>query len=337
MHEEARSRHPRPAKTVSVIVVSFNTKTLTLQCLESLISSLSGISAEVIVVDNASDDGSPELIARQFEQIAFIPLDRNIGFAAANNLAAARAVGEHLLLLNPDTIVGPAAMTALIDFARERPEIGIYGGRTIFPDGSLNPTSCWARPTPWSLFCYASGLNNLLSQSRLLNPEAYGSWPRDSNRHVDIVTGCFFMIRRRLWEQLGGFDPDFFLSGEEADLCLRAKRLGYRPMVCAAAEIVHYSGQSFGSNADRNAWFLYGRQLLIEKHWPPFWVPYARGMHKLWVLRRLAAWRVLSAAGRTNARDRLAETQAIWARRGQWSHPARGRRPMATQPAESGS
>src|SRR5690606_2943956 len=110
--------------------------------------------------------------------------------------------------------------------------------------GSLNPTSCWGRSTPWSEFCHAVGLSAAFRGSRLLNPEGLGSWRRDSVREVDIVTGCFLLLPRALWERLGGFHPDFFMYGEEADLCLRARRLGVRPIITPEATIVHYGGRS---------------------------------------------------------------------------------------------
>src|SRR5690606_35725860 len=119
------------------------------------------------------------------------------------------------------------------------------------------------------VFCVATGLSSLFRGSSLFNPEGYGGWKRDTVREVDIVSGCFFLIRRELWERLGGFDPAFFMYGEEADLCLRARKLGARPMVTPEATIVHYGGASERVRADKMVRLLQAKALLIRRHWGP--------------------------------------------------------------------
>ena len=198
---------------VTIIVVSYNTRDMTLACLESVFRETKHETFELMVVDNASEDGSADAISDLFPQVRMIKLDDNIGFAAANNLAIEQANGELVLLLNPDTIVLKEAIDKLVVFADQEPLAGIWGGRTLFEDGSLNPASCWARPSLWSVFCQMIGLTMMFRSFRLFNPEAYGGWRRDCDRRVDIVSGCFFLIRRRLWDQLGGFDPAFFMYG----------------------------------------------------------------------------------------------------------------------------
>ena len=202
----------------------------------------------------------------------------NHGFAGANNLAARRARGEYLLLLNPDTLVLDGAVDRLLAFARANPRAGIWGGRTLYGDRSLNPASCWGRMTLWNLFCRASGLTGVFPRSELFNSEAYGGWDRGSERAVDIVTGCFLMIRRETWEALGGFDPAFFMYGEEADLCLRARALGAAPRVTPEAEIVHYGGAADTVRADKMVRLLSGKISLIDRHFPAWQRPLARGL-----------------------------------------------------------
>jgi len=128
---------------LSVIIVSYNTRDLTIKCLQSLYSETSGISFETIVVDNASTDNSACDVAKEFPQVRLIALKENRGFAKANNLACKSAGGAYLLLLNPDTVIINNAVEKILVFARQDQKAGIWGGRTIFPDGSLNPTSCY--------------------------------------------------------------------------------------------------------------------------------------------------------------------------------------------------
>jgi GT2 family glycosyltransferase len=313
---------PSPTVTtppaISVIVVSYNTRAMTLDCLRSLAAETK-TPHEVIVVDNASTDGSAEAIAAEFPGIRLMAETANHGFAGANNLAAGEARGDYLLLLNPDTVVLDGAVDRLIAFAQARPEAGIWGGRTLYGDGRLNPASCWRRMTPWNLFCRASGLTGLFPGSGLFNPEAYGGWPRDTERAVDIVTGCFLLIRRDLWQQLGGFDPAFFMYGEEADLCLRARALGAAPRVTPEATIVHHGGASERVRADKMVRLLTAKAELIERHLPAWQRPLARALLRLWPLsRRIATGAFAAVTGQASFRESAANWAEIWRRRAEW-------------------
>lgn len=304
---------------LSVIVVSYNTRELTLACLESVYAQTRGLDFEILVVDNDSRDGSATAIAQRFPQVKLITLNDNIGFARANNLAAKQARGEYILLLNPDTVVLDRAINKLLAFAKARPAAGIYGGRAWFGDGRLNSTSCWARSTPWSEFCHAVGLTTLFRRSPWLNPEGMGPWKRDTVRDVDIVTGCFLLIQRELWQRLDGFDPAFFMYGEEADLCLRARQLGAQPTICPDAEIIHYGGKSERSRADKLVRLLNARRRLIQRHWPRRWVRFGQAMQMLSVLQRFALFRLAAGCGHRAARERAATFREVWNRRGEWA------------------
>ena len=236
---------------LTVIVISYNTRALTLAALRTLFATTRETPLHVVVLDNASTDGSADAVAEAFPKVELIRSSDNLGFARANNVVAAAAQTEFLLLLNPDTECHEGAVDNLMAFARDNPQAGIWGGRTVFPDGSLNIGSCWQRITPWSLFCMAVGLTAVFPRSDLFNTEALGSWKRDTVRNVDIVSGCFFLIARELWARLGGFDLRYFMYGEEADLCLRARRLGYRPMITPDAEIMHLVGAASSSLAEK--------------------------------------------------------------------------------------
>jgi GT2 family glycosyltransferase len=302
---------------VSVIVVSYNTVNLTRAALASLYQQTPGLSMEVLVVDNASSDGSPEMVRAEFPKATLIASDENLGFARGNNLAGARATGEYLLLLNPDTVVLDHAVERLVQFARARPEAGIWGGRTLYGDKSLNPTSCWGHQTPWSVFCRAAGLSSIFPGSALFNSEAYGGWKRDMEREVDIVCGCFFLIRREMWEKLGGFDAAFFMYGEEADLCLRARRAGCRPRMTPNATIIHYGGASERVREDKLVRLLTAKALLVRKHWPGWLAGYGVAMLKCWSWSRGFGARLVDRRG--NRRESCAAWRAAWRRRAEWA------------------
>jgi N-acetylglucosaminyl-diphospho-decaprenol L-rhamnosyltransferase len=256
------------AVDVSVLIVTYRTREAARGCLESVYSVIHGIEYEVVVVDNASEDGTVDMVRADFPRARLIALDENRGFAAGVNLAAEAAAGEFLLLLNPDTVVHEGAVENLVAFARRRPEHGLYGGRTVLPDGTLDPGSCYAHPTLWSLFCFGTMLTAAFKGSPVFDPESLGRWQRDSVREVDVVTGSLLLVPRRVWEELGGFDSRFFVYAEDADLTLRAMDAGYRPVFTPDAEITHAVGGS-ATQPDRLVLLLQGKVTFLRKHWRP--------------------------------------------------------------------
>ena len=299
---------------LSILIVSYNTREMTLECLRSVMRE-TRTPHEVIVVDNASPDGSAAAIAAEFPEIRLFAETTNHGFAGGNNLAAVEARGEYLLLLNPDTVVLDGAIDRLLAFAERNPVARIWGGRTLFEDGSLNPGSCWGRMTLWNVFARTSGLTGIFPRSPRVNSEDYGGWRRDSEAEVDIVSGCFILISRADWAALGGFDPTFYMYGEEADLCLRARRdLGARPRITPEATIIHYGGASEAVRSDKMARLLQAKMTLIGRHLPGWQRGAARRIYRLWPLTRRIT---LGLAGR---RERAAVWGEIWARRAEWEH-----------------
>lgn len=297
---------------LSVLLVSFNTREDTLIALDSVFAETRETEFEVIVVDNDSVDGSADAIHERFgDRVRLIRSDINLGFAAANNLAASHASGEYLLLLNPDTIVLKGAIDTLVRFAQKNPDAGVWGGRTVFADGALNPGSCWGRPTIRSSLCQATGLATMFARSTLTNPEGLGGWRRDSVRAVDVVSGCFLMIRRRLWDMLGGFDTAFFMYGEDTDLCLRARVAGARPLICPDATIVHHGGRSEKVRAEKVIRLYRAKMQLIDRHWVAWARPFGRALQLANVLRRTAVF----ALRHWSEPNPFLE---VWNRRGEW-------------------
>lgn len=305
---------------LSIIIISYNTKQLTLECIKSVLDQTTDTSYELIVIDNNSPDQSAEAIQQQFPHINLIASKENLGFAKANNLAAEKASGEYILLLNPDTVVLDKAIDKLVHFAAVNPHAGIWGGRTLYGDKSLNPTSCWQKMTLWNVFCRTSGLTGIFPASEFFNSESYGKWKRDTVREVDIVTGCFLLITTELWNSLKGFDPAFFMYGEEADLCLRAEKLGAKPIVTPDATIIHYGGASEAIQSDKMVRLLKGKVSLIKRHWSPMTAPLGTLLFMLWPLTRSLALKIISKflPGKTGLKDRAQTWGEIWKRRKEW-------------------
>lgn len=310
------------APLLSIIVVSYNTSAMTLACLSSVFETAPELDFELLVVDNASADGSADAIEATHggePRLRLERLNENIGFAGANNLAAETARGRYLLLLNPDTVVLDGALQALLAFATERPEAKIWGGRTLFGDMSLNPSSCWGRHTVWSCFCMATGVSRALGRYETFNPEPIGAWRRDSIREVDIVCGCFFLIETSFWRDLEGFDLRFFMYAEEADLCWRARDSGARPAITPDACIIHYGGASEPAVAPRIVRLYAGKLTLAAKHWSPAKGALGRALYRLHVINR---WAAFAIAARLTGREpfkRHAETwRDVWRARSEW-------------------
>lgn len=303
---------------LSILIISFNTREMTLECIRSVFDQTSKTDFELIVLDNASADGSADAIETEFGgRVRLIRSEDNLGFAGGNNAAAKCAKGEFLLLLNPDTVVLDGAIDKLLAFAAARPDAGIWGGRTVFADGSLNPASCWSRQTLWSLTSQAMGFSSLFRKSSFFNPEGLGGWDREGVRQVDIVSGCFLLIRRDLWDRLDGFHPDFFMYGEEADLCLRAESFGACPMVTSEATIVHHGGASEAVRSDKLQRLLAAKCLLLERHFPKSRLGMAKSLLAAWPLTRCLAHSVLSPI-RASSRRSSTVWRDVWAHRSVW-------------------
>lgn len=304
---------------VAALIVSFNTREMTLQCLRTIRQGALATGHEVILVDNASSDGSAEAIARDFPEFRLVARQEDLGYARVNNLAGTRATTDRLLLLDLDTLVNPEAIDDLKAFADRQPKAGIWGGRSCFGDGSPNPTSCWRRPTPWNVFCSASGLACVFKGSRLFNPESVGVRGDRVELPIDIATGCPLLIGRGLWNKLDGFDPTFFMYGEDADLYLRAGTLGTRPMVTASATIVHYGGQSDRVRPERLVRLYRTRRQLYDRHWNKRWLWWIEMGSMMNMLRRRLVARVRALSGKSKPSKKPRTFSEVLARRNEWT------------------
>lgn len=304
------------APDVTAIIVSFNTSALTVRAVETLLTNAGDVTMQVIVWDNASHDGSADALEARFPGIEVVRHEANLGFAVANNRAAELARGEYIALVNSDTETQPGAIAKLLAFAKANPAAGIVGGRTLYADGRLNPGSCWNQMSVWSLFCGAFGLSALFADTELFNPEGLGGWKRDSVRHVDIISGCFLMAPTTLWRELGGFNAKLFMYGEDNDLCTRARRLGYRPMVTPTAEIVHLGSASAVTRESKLVQLMRCKATIIRDHWARPLQPLGLALLWLWAANRRLATMLKSIAGRSSPRAEA--FRGLWQKRSDW-------------------
>jgi len=295
---------------LSVVVVNYNTRDATSACLRSVLQASPSLDLELIVVDNGSTDGSPEAFGERFPLVTTVEAGENLGFARGVNLGARAATGTWLLLLNPDTLVLPGSLQALLEFADRHPEYGVFGGRTLRPDGTVDPSSCWGAPTLWSLAMFATMLSTAFRRSTVFDPESLGAWDRDSVREVPIITGCLLLIRRAAFERLGGMDEDYFLYGEDAEFSLRAGRAGLRRVVVPDAVIVHEVGGSSDAGGAKGCMVMAGKVTHLRKTWSP--IRAALGV------RLLLAGVGVRAALETATRRTRAPWSTVWRRRADW-------------------
>ena len=227
---------------VTIIIVNYNTRELTFQCLKSVFAETRKASFEVIVVDNASEDGSAQMIAEHFPHVMIIANKENRGFAAANNQALKTAGGRYALLLNSDTIVLEAAIDKCIEYADAHPDIGALGPKVLWPSGN-NQSSVFRFPSLLDAALDAVHAPYLLPYA-WANRVRYEGSDWDKVLDVDVVAGCFLMVRSEAIHRVGCLDEDFFMYGEEAEWCYRIKRAGWRIQYFPGARIIHIKGAS---------------------------------------------------------------------------------------------
>lgn len=294
--------------TLSVIVVSFNTVRSTLECIESVLAH-SPLNTEIVIVDNGSVDGSAQAIRERYPSIVVDEAGQNLGFAKGVNRGVAKSTGEYVLLLNPDTIVHEGSLKKLLEFAQSRPQYGLYGGRTLHRDGSVDKKSCWGAPTLWSLACFACGLSTAFKGSRIFDPESLGPWQRDTVREVPIVSGCFLLTRRDHWDALAGMDEVFFLYGEDVEFSIRAARSGLRPVIVPDAVILHDVGRSTSNNGTRMSMVMAGKTTLLRRSWGATRARIGIGLLQIGAWLRATLERMIGRRGTWST---------VWARRADW-------------------
>lgn len=229
---------------LTVIVVSYNTGHLLEEAFAALERAAHGLQVHCIVVDNASRDGSVELLKRRFPHFRLIENRENVGFGRANNQALPHVRGRYVLLLNADAFVAPEALRNSIAYLEANPRCGVLGARLEGRDGVLQP-SCRYFPTPWNLFLQRTGLAALLPRARVVDDMA---WDHAEARSCDWVPGCYYVVRKAVIDRVGLFDPRFFLYYEEVDHCRAVKRAGWEVVFHPGSRVVHVGGESTKSD-----------------------------------------------------------------------------------------
>jgi GT2 family glycosyltransferase len=266
------------AAALSVIIVSYNVRELLRECLQSLRAAGEHLPLQIIVVDNASADGSSEMVGREFPEVERLEMGQNSGFSTANNTALERATAPHLLLLNPDTVVSPDALPLLLEFLSKRPRCGVVGPRLLNTDGSFQP-SAWPQPTLISVL-----------RDHLLPPclRRYAAAAPDRPRSVGWVSGAALLTRRAVIDPIGALDEALFWS-EDVDFCRRAASAGWEVWFAPQASIIHHGSRSVPSNRGAVIYHQYRSKLhFFGKHSHPL---------EWWALRCLLGLEVSAKLG----------------------------------------
>jgi GT2 family glycosyltransferase len=254
---------PETPIELSIIILNWNTKDLLAQCIDAIVRHSDGIAYEIIVVDNASTDGSQDMLANRFASVRLIQNTHNVGFARANNRGMRESRGQHFLLLNTDAFVKPGSLQALLHVLRTQQHAGIVGAHLLNADGSFQ-ASHTPFPSLAQEFMILSGLGRAL-----LGPHYPSRGPEDNKgpQAVDYVEGAALLVRREAFEKAGGLDEDYFMYAEEVDWCYSMKRAGWQVWYAPEARITHLGGGSSKNRKTAREADLYrSRMRFFRKH-----------------------------------------------------------------------
>ena len=255
---------------LTVVIVNYRVKYLLEQTLRAVEQAMEGIEGEVIVVDNLSGDDSIAFSRERHPQVTYIENKENVGFARANNQAIMQARGEFTLILNPDTIITPRCLNEGIDWMRSHPKCGAIGARMMDGNGVFLPESKRSFPTPWVSFCKIFGLSKLFPRSPWFAKYHLRYLSDLEPQCIDILSGAYMLCRTSVLQQLGGFDEDFFMYGEDIDLSYRIVKSGYENWF-VPTPMIHYKGESTHKDSMRYVKVFYDAMLIFyRKHFPRF-------------------------------------------------------------------
>jgi len=290
---------------ISICIVTLNARDYLRDSLRSIECTLAGLRAEVIVVDNHSNDGTVEMLRQDFPWVRLIENEKNEGFARPTNKALRLAGGRYCLLLNPDTVILDNAIQKLVAFLDEHTEIGICGPKALNRDGSLQKACRRGVSRPWAVLSYFTGLSMLFPRSKLFGGYLLNYMDEDEVHEVDGVSGSCMLIRREVMDQIGLLDDRYFAYQEDADYCFRAKKAGWKIFYMPEAEITHYGGLG-GSRVYpyrsiyewHRSYFLYYRKNLAREYFFLFnWLYYLAMVFKLFLSLLVNMFRTDKFAG----------------------------------------
>ena len=252
---------------LSIVIVNYNSKLLLENCLVSIKKSIEEIETEIIIVENNSTDGSKEQLASKFPGVKVILNDENLGFAKACNQGFKIASGEYILFLNPDTILSETNLTDCLSFFETHPDAGAVGVRMIDNQKKFLKESKRGTPTPSASFYKLFGLAAIFPKSKIFSKYYQGHLPETENNPVDVLSGAFMMVRKKLFEKLNGFDERFFMYGEDIDLSIRIMESGYKNYYLGTVSVMHLKGGSTSYNYEYIKNFYGAMNLFVKKHY----------------------------------------------------------------------
>lgn len=253
---------------LSIIIVNYNVKFFLEQCLCSVLKACVNIKAEIIVVDNNSTDGSRDFFSNRFETVKFIWSNINAGFAKANNEGLKIATGEKILFLNPDTILPEDCLEMCLQYYSDRKNIGALGVKMIDGSGNFLPESKRGFPSAATSFFKMTGLIKLLPRSTIAARYYLGHLPNDKINVADVISGAFMMVDKKVIDNVGSFDEDYFMYAEDIDLSYRIQKSGYQNIYFADTTIIHFKGESTIKQSVEYVKNFYGTMILfVEKHY----------------------------------------------------------------------
>lgn len=283
---------------VSIVIVSWNTRDILRDCLRSICQKGGAVSFEIIVVDNASADDSVAMVRREFPEVRLIENLDNRGFAAANNQGIAVSAGRYVLLLNSDTIVLENGVAETVAFADAHPQAAVVGCRVLNADRTLQRT-CSTYPGLLNMTLSSTYLYKVFPRSRLFGREHMTWWAHDEIREVEVVSGCFMLVRREAIERVGVMDDGFFMYAEETDWCYRFNKAGWKVLFTPVAGIVHLGGQSSKRvHVDMAVQLRLSILRFIRKHHGPVYHGFACQLVRLFLIVRLPVWLAIYAGSR---------------------------------------
>jgi GT2 family glycosyltransferase len=275
---------------VSIIIVAWNVRELLHNCLKSVYEQTRGIKFEVIYVDNASKDGSVEMVRKEFPKVKILQNNKNEGFIKANNQGIKIANGKYILLLNSDTLILNNAIAKTVKFADEHHESALVGCKVLSADRTLRRT-CFMYPSILNMFLSATYVSKIFPQNKFFARERMTWWDFNDTREVETVSGCFSLVRRKAIEQVGLMDEIYFVYGDDPDWCYRFRKNGWKVLFTPDAEIIHYGGQNTKCMSEQFLLQLYGSKLIfIKQHRSKLAFPFACFLTALFFFLRIPYW-----------------------------------------------
>ncbi|MBS4039731.1 MAG: glycosyltransferase family 2 protein [Flavobacteriales bacterium] len=255
---------------LSVVILNYNVRYFLEVCLYSVQKALEGLDAEIIVVDNASKDGSAKMIRKKFPEVIFVENSENVGFPRGNNQGVALAKGEYVCILNPDTIVSKDTFVKLLDFAESKFNLGIVGCKLIDGTGKFLPESKRGIPTPWVALTKILGLYQWFPTSKSFN-QYYAMHVKENQTHpVDVLVGAFMLMKRSLYQKMGGFDEKCFMYSDDIDLSYRVLQKGYENYYMPSTLVIHFKGESTVKDRNYVMRFQEAMGYFYQKHFKQF-------------------------------------------------------------------